>query len=104
MSTVTPTLKLTAEEFFNKIIRGELGARGLVEGPNFFFGPETRLVRAIAWRRLWSVSGLSRYMTLSAGASKPVSSLLQTMTNRSGSAGSWKRGTTFGVTSSGGTW
>lgn len=31
-------LTLSAEEFFHSIIRGELQARGLVEGPNFFFG------------------------------------------------------------------
>ncbi len=31
-------LSLTAEEFFYTIVRTELQARGLVEGPNFFFG------------------------------------------------------------------
>lgn len=31
-------LELTAEAFFDEIIRGHLGARGLVEGPNFCFG------------------------------------------------------------------
>jgi riboflavin kinase / FMN adenylyltransferase len=31
-------LNLSPEEFFDRIIRGELAARGLVEGPNFFFG------------------------------------------------------------------
>lgn len=31
-------LQLSPEEFFQKIIRKELNARGLVEGPNFFFG------------------------------------------------------------------
>ncbi len=31
-------LQLTAREFFDRIILGRLGARGLVEGPNFFFG------------------------------------------------------------------
>jgi riboflavin kinase/FMN adenylyltransferase len=31
-------LQLTPREFFDRIIRGRLQARGLVEGPNFFFG------------------------------------------------------------------
>lgn len=31
-------LTLSAEDFFHTIIRTELQARGLVEGPNFFFG------------------------------------------------------------------
>lgn len=31
-------LNLTPEEFFASIVRGRLDARGLVEGPNFFFG------------------------------------------------------------------
>lgn len=31
-------LNLTPREFFDRIILGELAARGLVEGPNFFFG------------------------------------------------------------------
>jgi riboflavin kinase/FMN adenylyltransferase len=31
-------LDLKPAEFFEQIIRGELDARGLVEGPNFFFG------------------------------------------------------------------
>lgn len=31
-------LELTADEFFEQVIVGRLGARGLVEGPNFFFG------------------------------------------------------------------
>jgi riboflavin kinase / FMN adenylyltransferase len=31
-------LELTADEFFERVIVGRLGARGLVEGPNFFFG------------------------------------------------------------------
>ena len=31
-------LNLTPEQFFGQIIRDELDARGLVEGPNFFFG------------------------------------------------------------------
>lgn len=31
-------LNLGPEEFFAQIVRGELDARGLVEGPNFYFG------------------------------------------------------------------
>jgi riboflavin kinase/FMN adenylyltransferase len=31
-------LELGARQFFDEIIRDRLGARGLVEGPNFFFG------------------------------------------------------------------
>lgn len=36
--TDTALLELTAEAFFDDIIRGRLDARGLVEGPNFCFG------------------------------------------------------------------
>ena len=36
--TTPEFLNLTAEEFFESIIRTELQARGLVEGPNFYFG------------------------------------------------------------------
>jgi riboflavin kinase/FMN adenylyltransferase len=31
-------LRLTAREFFDRIVRGQLDARALVEGPNFYFG------------------------------------------------------------------
>ena len=31
-------LRLTASEFFDRIVLGQLGARGMVEGQNFFFG------------------------------------------------------------------
>src|SRR4051812_46792306 len=31
-------LQLSAAEFFDKIVRGALAARALVEGPNFYFG------------------------------------------------------------------
>jgi riboflavin kinase/FMN adenylyltransferase len=31
-------LRLTASEFFQKIVRGQLQARGMVEGQNFYFG------------------------------------------------------------------
>jgi len=33
-------LNLSPEEFFDRVIRGELEARGLVEGPNFCFGKD----------------------------------------------------------------
>lgn len=36
--TTSRFLTMTAEDFFHTIIRTELQARGLVEGPNFFFG------------------------------------------------------------------
>lgn len=36
--TDTPFLSLTAREFFERVIRGRLDARGMVEGRNFFFG------------------------------------------------------------------
>lgn len=35
-------LNLTAQEFFQKIVLDQLGAVGLVEGPNFFFGKDRR--------------------------------------------------------------
>jgi riboflavin kinase/FMN adenylyltransferase len=31
-------LRLSAQEFFDRIVRGALAARALVEGPNFYFG------------------------------------------------------------------
>jgi riboflavin kinase/FMN adenylyltransferase len=33
-----PLLRLTPKEFFEQIVLGELSARGLIEGPNFYFG------------------------------------------------------------------
>jgi len=36
--TDTHLLQLTAEEFFERIVREEVAARGLIEGPNFCFG------------------------------------------------------------------
>jgi riboflavin kinase / FMN adenylyltransferase len=33
-------LNLTPREFFEQVVRGELAARGLVEGPNFYFGKD----------------------------------------------------------------
>ncbi len=38
LPTTPRFLTLTAEEFFQTIVKTELRARGLVEGPNFFFG------------------------------------------------------------------
>ena len=38
LPTTPRFLTLTAEDFFHTIVRTELQARGLVEGPNFFFG------------------------------------------------------------------
>jgi riboflavin kinase/FMN adenylyltransferase len=35
-------LGLSAREFFDRVIRDQLGARGLVEGPNFAFGHDRR--------------------------------------------------------------
>lgn len=36
--TTREFLKLTAEEFFQSLVIGRLGAAAMVEGPNFFFG------------------------------------------------------------------
>ena len=38
LPTTQRFLTMTAEDFFHTIVRRELQARGLVEGPNFFFG------------------------------------------------------------------
>lgn len=35
-------LELSAREFFDRVIREQIGARGLVEGPNFAFGHDRR--------------------------------------------------------------
>lgn len=35
-------LDLTAREFFDRVIREQLGARGMVEGPNFAFGHDRK--------------------------------------------------------------
>lgn len=40
LSTTRELLQLTAAEFFQQVILGELGAAGLVEGPNFYFGKD----------------------------------------------------------------
>ena len=36
--TTVEMLRLTPVEFFREVIMGQLGASGMVEGPNFFFG------------------------------------------------------------------
>lgn len=36
--TDKPLLEMEAREFFDRIVRGRLGVRAMVEGPNFFFG------------------------------------------------------------------
>jgi riboflavin kinase / FMN adenylyltransferase len=35
-------LELSAREFFDRVIRGQIDARGMVEGPNFAFGHDRR--------------------------------------------------------------
>ncbi len=35
-------LELSAREFFDRVILGQLAARGMVEGPNFAFGHDRR--------------------------------------------------------------
>ena len=40
---------------------------------------QRRFVRVMAWNRVWKRSGLSRYITPSSGASKPVRSFAVTM-------------------------
>ncbi|MBS0202790.1 MAG: bifunctional riboflavin kinase/FAD synthetase [Planctomycetes bacterium] len=62
VTLVLPTdrslLALTAEEFFETIVRGRLQARGLVEGPNFFFG-KNRSGNITVLRSLCGSHGLS---------------------------------------------
>jgi riboflavin kinase/FMN adenylyltransferase len=40
--TTHELLALTAEEFFESFVRREMQARGMVEGPNFYFGKDRR--------------------------------------------------------------
>jgi len=40
--TGTWLLELTAREFFDQVIVGQLGAKGMVEGPNFAFGHDRK--------------------------------------------------------------
>lgn len=62
VTLVLPTdrslLSLTAEEFFETIVQGRLQARGLVEGPNFFFG-RNRSGNITVLRSLCDSHGLS---------------------------------------------
>lgn len=62
VTLVLPTdrnlLALTAEEFFETIVRSRLQARGLVEGPNFFFG-RNRSGNITVLRALCASHGLS---------------------------------------------
>lgn len=51
-------LSLTAEEFFDSIVRAKLQAKGLVEGPNFFFG-RNRSGNITVLRALCAAHGLS---------------------------------------------
>src|SRR5690606_6553043 len=51
-------LDLTPDEFFTKIILGEIGARGLVEGPNFFYGRQ-RAGNVVTLKRSCDAAGLS---------------------------------------------
>ncbi|HID22703.1 MAG TPA: bifunctional riboflavin kinase/FAD synthetase, partial [Planctomycetaceae bacterium] len=50
-------LRLAPEEFFDQIIRNELQASGLVEGPNFFFG-HNRAGNVQTLRRLCESAGI----------------------------------------------
>ncbi len=62
VTVVIPTdrqlLALTAEEFFDRVVRGELHAKGLVEGPNFFFG-RNRSGNVTVLRSLCAAHGLA---------------------------------------------
>lgn len=51
-------LRLTADEFFQQVVRGTLAATGLVEGPNFFFGHD-RLGTIESLREFCAHSGIS---------------------------------------------
>ena len=51
-------LALAADDFFDTVVRGELHARGLVEGPNFFFG-RNRSGNITVLRSLCTMHGLS---------------------------------------------
>lgn len=51
-------LNLTPAEFFESIVRGELQGRGMVEGPNFFFG-HNRAGNVETLRMLCEAAGMS---------------------------------------------
>jgi riboflavin kinase / FMN adenylyltransferase len=50
-------LELDARQFFERIVRGKLGARAMVEGPNFFFG-HNRTGTLEVLRRFCAASGM----------------------------------------------
>ncbi len=56
--TDTDLLNLTADQFFQQIVREELDAQGLVEGPNFFFG-HNRAGSVDTLRRLCAASDMT---------------------------------------------
>lgn len=56
--TTREFLELTPEDFFEQIVRHELEARGMVEGPNFFFG-RNRAGNIRVLRDLCDAAGLS---------------------------------------------
>lgn len=58
LTTNHQLLSLTADEFFEQIVLGKLQARGLVEGPNFFFG-RNRSGNITVLRTLCAAHGLS---------------------------------------------
>jgi riboflavin kinase/FMN adenylyltransferase len=51
-------LQMTAEQFFRSIVVDQLAARGLVEGPNFFFG-HNRAGNVTVLKHLCSAAGLT---------------------------------------------
>ncbi len=51
-------LSLTPQEFFDRVVRQDLQARGLVEGPNFFFG-RGRTGNVETLRKMCEVAGLA---------------------------------------------
>jgi riboflavin kinase/FMN adenylyltransferase len=51
-------LSLTPQEFFDRVVRQELQARGLVEGPNFFFGRD-RTGNVETLREMCAAAGLA---------------------------------------------
>ncbi len=55
-------LELGAREFFERIVRQRLGARAMVEGPNFFFG-HNRMGTVEVLRELCAASGLRLEVT-----------------------------------------
>lgn len=58
LPTTQRFLTMTAEDFFHTIVRTELQARGMVEGPNFFFG-RNRSGSVTVLRGFCAASGLT---------------------------------------------